>query len=54
MDNPYAALDEHSVADILRSLRVRTALYCRSEFRSRWGFGVPGRDVAAFHVVTVG
>lgn len=47
-------LNDDAVSDLLRSLRVRSTVYCRSEMGAPWGFGVPPRDVSAFHLVTEG
>lgn len=54
MDLLNRRLDDDVVNDVLGSLRVRSTVYCRSELRAPWGFGVPTRDVAAFHLVTQG
>jgi AraC-like DNA-binding protein len=51
LSNDFA---EDAVSDLLRSLRVRSTVYCRSEMGAPWGFGVPPRDVSAFHLVTQG
>jgi AraC-like DNA-binding protein len=42
------------VSEVLRSVRVRSTVWCRSELRAPWGFGTDVRGTAAFHVVTVG
>jgi AraC-like DNA-binding protein len=42
------------VSDLLRSVRVRSTIWCRSELRAPWGFGTDARGTAAFHVVTAG
>jgi AraC-like DNA-binding protein len=47
-------IGEDAVSDLLRSLRVRSTVYCRSQMGAPWGFGVPSRDVSAFHLVTEG
>jgi hypothetical protein len=42
------------VSDVLRSVRVRSTVWCRSELRAPWGFGTDASGTAAFHVVTAG
>jgi AraC-like DNA-binding protein len=42
------------VSDLLDSVRVRTTVYCRSEMRAPWGFGVEAHGNPSFHVVTRG
>jgi AraC-like DNA-binding protein len=42
------------VSDLLAMVRVRTSVYCRSELRAPWGFGVDARGNPSFHVVTRG
>jgi AraC-like DNA-binding protein len=46
--------DADVVSDILRSVRVRSTVWCRSALRAPWGFGTDARGTAAFHVVTAG
>jgi hypothetical protein len=47
-------VDDDNVAEVLRSLRVHSTIYCRSRLRAPWGFGVRSRGVSAFHVVAAG
>ncbi len=47
-------VDDDAVAELVRSLRVRSTIYCRSELRAPWGFGVRSQGVSAFHVVAAG
>ena len=42
------------VSQILRGVRVRSTVYCRSLLGAPWGFGVAARGNPAFHVVTSG
>jgi AraC-like DNA-binding protein len=42
------------VGDLLDAVRVRTTIYCRSEMRAPWGFGVEAHGNPSFHVVTEG
>jgi AraC-like DNA-binding protein len=42
------------VSDLLRAVRVRSTVYCRSEMRAPWGFGVEAHGNPAFHLVTAG
>jgi AraC family transcriptional regulator, alkane utilization regulator len=46
--------DTDVVSEVLRSLRVRSTVWCRSQLRAPWGFGTDARGAAAFHVVTAG
>src|SRR6266567_2499272 len=40
--------------EVLHSIRLRSAVYCRARMTSRWGFRVEQRDHARFHYVTSG
>lgn len=42
------------IDDLLSTVRVRTSVYCRSEMRAPWGFGVESRANPSFHVVIRG
>jgi AraC family transcriptional regulator, alkane utilization regulator len=42
------------VSEVLRAVRIRSTVYCRSVLAAPWGFGVTGRGNPAFHVVTTG
>jgi AraC family transcriptional regulator, alkane utilization regulator len=42
------------VSQVLRLLRIRSTVYCRSVMRAPWGFGVEAHGNPAFHVVTSG
>ncbi len=42
------------VSDLLDTVRVRTTVYCRSDMRAPWGFGVKAHGNPSFHVVTRG
>jgi len=42
------------VSELLRTVRFRGAVFCRSELSAPWGFSVTGRDFASFHIVTHG
>jgi AraC family transcriptional regulator, alkane utilization regulator len=46
--------DADVVSEVLRSVRVRSTVWCRSELRAPWGFGTDAHGTAAFHVVTAG
>jgi AraC-like DNA-binding protein len=39
---------------LLRDVRVRSTVYCRSEFRAPWGFRVEARGIASFHLIASG
>src|SRR2546423_15281008 len=42
------------VSELLRVVRVRSTLYCRSLMRAPWGFGVEAHGNPAFHIVVEG
>src|SRR5215207_1877256 len=42
------------VSEVLRAVRIRSTVYCRSVLAAPWGFGVTGHGNPAFHVVTTG
>src|SRR5207248_8766495 len=42
------------VSDLLRAVRVRSTVYCRSHMGAPWGFGVEAHGNPSFHVVTDG
>jgi AraC-like DNA-binding protein len=42
------------LSGVLGTLRVRSTVWCVSDFRAPWGFRVLARDVACFHVVLEG
>jgi AraC family transcriptional regulator, alkane utilization regulator len=42
------------VSEVLRVIRIRSTIYCRSELRAPWGFGVDAHGSPAFHIVTDG
>jgi AraC family transcriptional regulator, alkane utilization regulator len=48
----FAAPDP--VSEVLRALRIRSTVYCRSVLGAPWGFGVTANGNPAFHVVTAG
>lgn len=50
--NDFAATDR--VSQLLRGVRVRSSVYCRSVMRAPWGFGVAAHGNPAYHVVTSG
>lgn len=45
---------EDVLSGVLATLRVRSTVWCVSDFRAPWGFRVLARDVACFHVVLEG
>jgi len=49
-----AAVAPDVVSDLLAAVRVRTTIYCRSDMRAPWGFGVEAHGNPSFHVVTAG
>jgi AraC family transcriptional regulator, alkane utilization regulator len=42
------------VSEVLRAVRVRSTVYCRSVMSAPWGFGVEAHGSPAFHVVIRG
>jgi AraC-like DNA-binding protein/mannose-6-phosphate isomerase-like protein (cupin superfamily) len=51
-------LNDHDISDpvsqLLRTVRIRSNVYCRSLMSAPWGFGVEAHGNPAFHVVTAG
>lgn len=43
-----------ALSDVIATLRLGSALYCRSELRGPWGFRLSKRHVAVFHAVRQG
>jgi AraC-like DNA-binding protein len=43
-----------AVSDALRSLNVRSSVFCVSDMGAPWAFAVDGADVAKFHLVVTG
>jgi AraC family transcriptional regulator, alkane utilization regulator len=43
-----------AVNDLLRAVRVRSSVYCRSHMGAPWGFGVEAHGNPSFHVVVHG
>jgi AraC family transcriptional regulator, alkane utilization regulator len=54
MELLHGAGRDDVVSELLRSVRVRSTIWCRSELRAPWGFGTDASGTAAFHVVTAG
>jgi AraC-like DNA-binding protein len=54
MDRLNRSKPNDGVSEMLRSLRVRTTIFCRSDMRAPWGFGVRAHGRAAFHVLLEG
>src|SRR5438067_3800258 len=49
------AFDPHDLmTDVLRGVRLRGTIFCRSIMRAPWGFSVRPREAAAFHFVAAG
>ena len=46
--------DEDTLSALLGRLRVRSSVWCRSEMSAPWGFGVPARESASFHLFVEG
>jgi len=47
-------LQEDILTDVLQSLRLQSALYCRALLRAPWGVSISRRKVASFHLVIGG
>ncbi len=47
-------LQEDILTDVLQSLRLHSALYCRALLRAPWGVSISRRTVASFHLVIGG
>ena len=45
---------DDGVSEMLRSLRIRTTVFCRSDMQAPWGFGVRAHGRAAFHILLEG
>src|SRR6516164_8722951 len=52
--DPLTHHQEDVFADVLQSIHLQSALYCRAHLSAPWGLGVPRREVAVFHIVTAG
>jgi AraC-like DNA-binding protein len=48
------ALSTDAVSDLLRSVRIRSTLYCRSRLSAPWGFATDAGPAAAFHAIVTG
>ena len=46
--------DRDVISDVLNTVRIRSTVWCRSAMRAPWGFRIPARDLAAFHLVASG
>lgn len=42
------------LSELLRSMRVRSSIYCHSHLTAPWGFRIDARPVASFHLVMEG
>src|SRR6266566_1181611 len=52
---PLLGFDPNDVvAEVLRGVRLRGTIFCRSVLRAPWGFSVRSRQAAAFHFVAGG
>lgn len=54
MDRLNRSNGSDGLSEMLRSLRIRTTIFCRSDMRAPWGFGVKAHGRAAFHVLLEG
>ena len=51
---PLNTAPADTVTELLTALTVHSSVYCLSELRAPWGFGVDGANVAKFHLVLEG
>ena len=49
-----ADADLDPLSDVLRAVRFRSVIFCRSDMTAPWGFSVSGRELASFHFVERG
>src|SRR6266849_3972968 len=54
MDDLSGRVGRDPLSELLRNVRFKSTLWCRSELSAPWGFSVAGREVATFHVVVRG
>jgi len=54
MDRLRAGTTVDPLTEVLLPVRVRSSLYCRSEFSAPWGFAVEARPSATFHLLLEG
>jgi len=54
MERLRAGTAADPLSEVLLPVRVRSSLYCRSEFSAPWGFAVEARPSATFHLVLEG
>jgi AraC-like DNA-binding protein len=52
--DPLTQFQEDVFADVLQSIHLQSALYCRAHLSAPWGLGIPRRKVAVFHIVAAG
>jgi AraC-like DNA-binding protein/mannose-6-phosphate isomerase-like protein (cupin superfamily) len=45
---------DDSVSEMLRTLHIRTTVFCRSDMHAPWGFAVKAHGRAAFHILLEG
>jgi AraC family transcriptional regulator, alkane utilization regulator len=45
---------EDALSEVLRTVRVRSTVWCLSDLAAPWGFAVPAREEASFHLVLTG
>src|SRR5262245_56679124 len=54
MKNLSSSIRPDDLSEVLRGVRFRGVIFCRSELSAPWGFSVVGREFASFHFVTRG
>src|SRR5690242_9551292 len=42
------------VSEVLRAVRIRSTILCRSALAAPWGFGIAGHGKPVFHLITRG
>jgi AraC-like DNA-binding protein len=54
VDRLNHAAPADALSEMLRTLRIRTTVFCRSDMGAPWGFGVKAHGRAAFHILLEG
>jgi AraC-like DNA-binding protein len=54
MKHLTGSIRRDDLSEVLKAVRFRGAVFCRSELSAPWGFSVLGREFASFHIVTRG
>ena len=46
--------EDDVVTEVLKSVNLKSVVFCRSELRAPWGFSIAEQEWAGFHIVTRG